>query len=100
MTGDILTETTRTKRLQRIEIRLSMERGSMIALDIMYNSDGRWHRELSYESETKKTVTLPLTARACDHFAIRYRGTGRAVVYTLTKVYEITEGRPCLSYRA
>jgi len=107
ITGDMLTEynmgqrTTQEKRMKKIEIRLQMERDSRIDLDIMYNSDGRWHRAMSYRSELKKTVTLPLIARACDHFSIRYSGTGKVVIYAVTKIFEFMEGaRACLSYRA
>lgn len=100
VSGDILTETTMVKKLKRIEIRVEMERGAGIQLEIMYNSDGRWLRAMSYETQVKKTVTLPLIARACDHFALRYSGHGAVVVYMLTKIYELREGRQCLSYRA
>ena len=106
VTGDILTEygmgqrATMPKRLKRIEIRLQMERGSHIDLDVQYNSDGKWRRAMSYSAETKKTVTLPLRAVACDHFALRYRGTGRVIVYAVTKVFEMMEGaKLCLNYR-
>jgi hypothetical protein len=106
VTGDILTEygmgqrTTQAKRLKKIEIRLSMDRGSHVDLDIQFNSDGRWHRAMSYQSETKKTVTLPMIARSCDHFAIRYSGTGRVVIFAVTKIFEMMEGaRPALTRR-
>ena len=106
ITGDQLTEynmgqrTTQQKRLKKIEIRLQMDRGSSVAIDIQYNSDGRWHRAMTYQSELKKTVTLPLIARSCDHFALRYTGTGKVVVYALTKIFEFMEGtKPCLNYR-
>ena len=98
VTGDILTEygmgqrTTQAKRMKKIEIRLSMDRGSHVDLDIQFNSDGRWHRAMSYQSETKKTVTLPMIARACDHFSIRYSGTGRVVIFAVTKIFEMMEG--------
>lgn len=106
ITGDQLTEynmgqrATQMKKLKRMEIRLQMDRGSSVAIDIQYNSDGRWHRALTYQSELKKTVTLPLTAKACDHFALRYTGTGKVVVYAATKIYEFMEGaRPYLGNR-
>lgn len=106
VTGDMLTEyntgsrATQQKRMKRIEIRLQMERGSHIDLDIQYNSDGRWHRALTYETEIKKTITLPLKAMACDHFALRYKGRGRVIVYAVTRVFEYMEGaRPYLGSR-
>lgn len=106
VTGDMLTEygmgqrTTLAKKLKRVEIRLQMDRGARVEVEIQFDSDGRWHRAMSYASELKKTVTLPLAARACDHFAIRYRGKGRVIVYAVTKVFEVMEGaKRCLSYR-
>lgn len=106
VSGDMLTEyatgnrATQMKRLKRIEVRLQMERGSHIDLDIQYNSDGRWHRAMSAESETKKTITLPLIARDCDHYALRYSGKGKVIIFAVTKVFEFVEGaRECLNYR-
>lgn len=106
ITGDMLTEynagqrATQQKRLKRIEIRLQMDRGSRIEMDVQYNSDGRWHRALTYETEMKKTVTLPLKALSCDHFSIRYKGKGKVIVYAVTKVFEYMEGaRPYLGSR-
>ena len=93
VSGDMLTETTRGKLLKRIEIRLAMERGAHVNLDVQYNSDGRWHRVLAYETETKRTVTLPIIARRCDHMALRISGKGRVVVFNLTKIFEVTEAR-------
>lgn len=98
--GDMLTETTREKVLKRLEVRLAMERGARVELSVMYNTDGRWHRVLSYETEAKKTVMLPIMARSCDHMAVRISGTGRVVVYNITKIFEVKEGRACLNYRA
>ena len=106
VTGDMLTEynagqrATQAKRLKKMEIRLQMDQGSEISVDIQYNSDGRWNRTMTYQSELKKTVTLPLMARSCDHFSIRYQGKGRVIVYAVTKIFEYLEGtRPYLGMR-
>ena len=106
VSGDLLAETGRQRSLRtpqmqmnRLEIRLEMERGAQCAVEVQYNSDGKWQRILTYSTEVKKAITLPLVARACDHMAFRISGRGRTVLYTLTRIYEAVEGRTCLSYR-
>ncbi len=105
VTGDMTADsrkihTTMTMHLRRLEVRLSMERGAKIDIDIQFDSQGPWKRVLSYRTEIKKTIVLPMAARSCDHMRLRYSGTGRAVVYAVTKLYASGEEKPCLNYRA
>ena len=100
-TGDMLVADVSKKTLKRLTLRLEMERGAQVQVDVQYDSDGRWHRVLSYQTENKKLVTLPIVARHCDHLRLRYSGTGAVVIYMLGKVFESREAkRNCWNYRA
>jgi hypothetical protein len=92
--------TTMSMHLRRLEVRLSMERGAKVDIDLQFDSQGEWKRVLSYRTEIKKTIILPMVMRKCDHVRIKYSGTGRAVIYALTKIYSAGEEKPCLNYRA
>jgi hypothetical protein len=99
VTGDMMEQTSMIKVLRQLALRLEMERGARLAVDVMYNSDGKWIRVLDYATVQKKTVSLPILARECDHMALRYTGTGRTVLYALNKVYDMRDGETCLNYR-
>ena len=41
----------------------------------------------------KKTLSLPIRTRRCDHFRLRYMGTGDARVYSVAKTFEVGSER-------
>lgn len=100
VSGDMMQESVMVKILRQISLRFEMERGARIKVDVMYNSDGKWLRVMDFATQKKKTVTLPITARECDHMRVRYEGTGKTVLYGINKIYDIRDGVQCLSFRA
>lgn len=99
VSGDMLEDSLMVKTLRQISLRLEMERGTRVMIDLMYNSDGKWLRTMDYSTENKKTVTLPMQARSCDHIRIKYSGRGRAIVQRLCRTYNLKDGKACLTYR-
>lgn len=100
VTGDMMEQTTMIKVLRELSVRLQMERDARIEVEVQYNSDGKWIRLMDYSAGRKKTATLPIHARECDHMAVRYTGRGETVLYALNKIYDVRDGNTCLSYRA
>jgi len=98
-TGDMLTQSLMAKTLRQVAVRLEMERGARIMMDVMYDSSGEWIRTMDYSTENKKTVTLPFRARGCDHISMRYSGTGRVIVHGLCRTYHLRDGKTCLNFR-
>mgnify|MGYP007101879217 CR=1 FL=1 len=99
VTGDMGLDSPNQKWVSRLTIRAEMARGARLAVDIEYNSDGRWERAMTVETEHKKSLTLPIRTRRCDHFRLRYAGTGECVIYTLAKTYDEGSERSSLTYR-
>ena len=93
VTGDIGMDAPGHKWVRKIVVRLAMEAGSRMAIDIEYDSDGIWQRAITVETELKKSLSLSIRTRRCDHFRLRYMGTGDARVYSVAKTFEVGSER-------
>ncbi len=75
------------KGLQRLQLRCALPAGSSLEALVMYDSDGEWHSAGTLEgAAAKRSENLPLILRRCDHFRLKLRGSGDAVVYSLTEL--------------
>lgn len=77
------------KYLSRFNLRMKLEAGSTVKLEIQYDSDGVWHKQGEMRGTTTRTFMLPVIPRRCDHCKIRISGTGPMTLYTLSRVLEI-----------
>ena len=87
-TGDNGQDSPNQKWIKRLTYRVKMERGAKLYIDVMYNSDSNWQRALVYEAKSKRSVTLMMRAKRCDHFRLRYYGFGDVMVLSMAKSYE------------
>jgi len=87
-TGDSGEDSPYQKWIKKLTFRVKAERGSRLMIDIMYDNDGNWQRALSYEAQGKRSVTLPIRTRRCDHYRLRYTGNGRILILSVGKNYE------------
>jgi hypothetical protein len=87
-TGDNGQESPNHKWIHRLTLRVKAERGAALNVDIMYDSDGKWRRALTWLPRGKSTETLKIRTARCDHFRIRYSGTGRVLILSAAKVYD------------
>ena len=75
------------KGLLRLQLRCALSPGSSLEALVMYDSDGLWHSLGTLEgAAAKKSDNLPMILRRCDHFRLKLRGVGNAVIYSLTEV--------------
>ena len=75
------------KGLLRLQLRCALPAGSNLEALVMYDSDGVWHSAGTLEgAAVKHSENLPLILRRCDHFRLKLRGSGDAVVYSLTEL--------------
>ena len=93
VTGDHGQDSPNEKWIRRITLRVKAERGSKLFVDVMYDSDGRWHRALTYEARGKRTETLKIRAMRCDHYKLRYTGYGRILILSAAKTYDESSER-------
>lgn len=92
-TGDNGQDSPNEKWIKRLVFRVNAERGSRLWIDIQYDSDGEWHRGLTYTARTKRSETLAMRARRCDHFRLRYSGTGRIRILSVARTFDESSER-------
>jgi hypothetical protein len=77
-----------SKYLSRFNIRAQMTKGSVMRMEIMYDSSGEWEMMGEMKSKTLRTFMLPVIPRRCDHCQIRISGTGDVKIYSIARVFE------------
>ena len=77
------------KYVSRFNLRLSLEDGAELTVDIMYDSSGEWVRQGKIRMKGTRTVTLPVRPRRCDHLRLRLRGRGEMRLYSLARILTI-----------
>jgi len=86
-TGDIGTEYPDSKYISKIVIRVMTE--GIFNMDIQYDSDGVWEQILSINNTRKRSITIPVRVRRCDHMKFRIYGKGQFRLYSITKSIEM-----------
>lgn len=77
-----------SKYLSRFNIRAQMTPGSVMRMEIMYDSNGEWVHMGTMQSKTLRTFMLPVIPRRCDHCQVRLSGTGEIRVFSVARVFE------------
>ena len=76
------------KLISRIDIRLSLDMGSLVRIYAEYDSSGRWIQIASKTGTKLGSVALPVRPRRCDHMKLRIVGRGNAKIYSISKTIE------------
>ena len=88
VTGIIGTESPDKKYLSRIVMRGSLEVGTTLYLQAMYDSSGTWEQVFSMTAATLKTFAIPVRPKRCDHLRLRLLGEGEAKIFSIVKTFE------------
>ena len=96
-TGEIGFSSPDKKYISRIDLRLSLFKGTHMQIFMQYDSDGIWESAgallgtgplLNSIESAPKMISLPILPRRCDHFKLRISGNGAFNLYSITKVLE------------
>lgn len=68
-----------------IQLKLSMETGATVCVELEYDSDGIWHEIARYEAQSKCSKTIHKVTPKVDHFKMRISGSGLAVIYAINR---------------
>lgn len=71
--------------LKRISIRMVLEPGSSVTISAQYDSCGAWESLGFFTGTDLRSFTVPVRPRRCDHLRLRLEGTGKAMVFSITK---------------
>lgn len=86
-TGMIACETVDRKYLHRISVRMSLETNTQLFCFIEYDSSGAWEYMFRLSDVAVGTFTLPIMPRRCDHFRLKFTGSGNMKLFALSKSY-------------
>lgn len=88
-TGIIGLDDPDSKYYSQIAVRMNLPFGSSVAIDIQYDSCGKWETVKAFASTSAmRNVTLPVKLRRCDHLQMRFSGVGDCTIYSVTKTIE------------
>ena len=90
-TGILGATTPDNKYVTRIDLRMSVAKGSRVAVHIEYDSMGDWERLMEIDGLTLTTFTIPVIPRRCDHFRLKFEGEGDAKIFSISKTLEEAE---------
>lgn len=86
--GDFYMDTLDKKGLSKIFFRLLVEDNSNVEIYINYDS-GEWLKVKDIVADKKKSITVPLIPKRCDHFRIKIKGYGKWVLYAMSYEYYV-----------
>ncbi len=83
-TNDYTMNYPNRKRVHRVQLRFVLGSGASLAVAIQYDGDGTWHAVKTITGEGgKRSVYLPVIPRRCDHFRLKFTGSGEWELYSL-----------------
>lgn len=89
-TGSLGMESPDGKYIARMQVRMSMAPDAEVEIAIRYDGEPEFHPVAALRTESLRTFAVPIRVRRCDHFSLRFRGTGDCRIYSVTK--QIQEG--------
>lgn len=75
------------KGVGKILVRMETEGSTTVTVRIMYDSDGFWHDVRQVSGGAKRSEVLPIVPRRCDHYRLRFVGTGAWYLHSLTRQF-------------
>ena len=88
--GRMVRDDTQEKRyLSRFNLRVYIEPGCWLKMEIEYDSSGTWEEMGVIRGESMKTYTIPVVPRRCEHLRVRLSGEGECRIYAITKQMEV-----------
>jgi hypothetical protein len=76
------------KYISKLNIRMSLDRGSRAFFFIEYDSSGDWEFLFRMDGSTFKSFTIPIRPQRCDHMRLRIEGNGEFKIYSISKTIE------------
>ena len=76
------------KYVSRFNIRMRLDAGASLTLEIEYDSSGEWQEQGTVTGAGTDAFVFPVIPRRCDHFRIRLSGVGGVRIYSMAKILE------------
>lgn len=76
------------KYVTRLTMRVMLAKGSSMTVWIQYDSTGIWEEVCRLVGRNLQSFAVPIRPRRCDHFRIRFEGSGDAKLLSVAKTME------------
>jgi hypothetical protein len=86
--GDLGCNSPDNKCVSKIILRVDMDTGSELSVSMQFDSDNEWRLMFNSVASNKRSFSLPIIPRRCDHFRIKFSGKGGCKIYSISKVIE------------
>lgn len=73
------------KYVSRINVRISLDLGTIVRVYIQYDSSGEWENIATMTSSRLRTYDIPIRPKRCDHYKLRIYGRGEAKIFSIQK---------------
>lgn len=87
-TGDIGMDSPYMKYIKRVDVRLLIDTDATIKFEAEYDSSDAWENVFEYVCTRKRSYTIPIAVRRCDHMKLRMSGTGDIRIFSIAMVRE------------
>ena len=87
-TGVIGCSSPDKKYVSRLNVRMSLDIGTVVNFFVQYDSCGEWEHMFIMHGTNLSSFSVPVRPKRCDHFRMRIEGEGDAKIYSITKVVE------------
>ncbi|MBS7359559.1 MAG: hypothetical protein KIG53_03015 [Oscillospiraceae bacterium] len=76
------------KYYSALSIRLALEKGASVSVYFQFDSEDKWHKQLTVNAEKTGSHTLPFTTPRCDHLKIKLKGKGKCKIFSISRKTE------------
>ena len=78
------------KRVSRYNLRLGLESGAVLRVELQYDSDGVWRSagEIRASRAHCGSYLFPIRPHRCDHLRLRLSGSGEMKLYSIARILE------------
>ena len=87
-TGALMTSSPDKKYISRLNVRMSLDFGTIVHFYIQYDSTGEWHHAATMTGTSLRSFSIPIRTRRCDHLKLRIEGKGDGKIHSITKTIE------------
>ena len=77
------------KGYSKFHLRMDMEAGAWLAVDIKTDNDLQWKQVYTTHNEKAKTVSIPIIPTRCDSIDIRLRGKGKCTIKAFIREFTV-----------
>lgn len=86
--ADFTDDDPNKKGVGKVQLRVELEQGAELNVTVQFDSDGHWRPVKNIiGTDPKRSYTLPIVPRRCDHYRVKLEGRGGCRVYSMTREY-------------